>query len=77
MSSKLEERIIDVFNQRNSKHSYSLWEMADILYDNCMQKSQPGNGGRIAAIRKAAEKSENLIYFVNHNENQCISLKSN
>lgn len=76
MKKTLEEKILDIFAKEDARNSYSLWAMADLLYDNCMQKSLPGNGGRIAAIRKAAEKSDKLTYFVMHPDRQYVALNN-
>lgn len=62
----LEQRIYDCLvanTPANTMHSMSLWTLADALYDNCMQKILPGNGARVAHIRRAAEKSERLVCF--------------
>lgn len=71
----LEEKIIDYFKGNSESRSQSLWIIANALYDNCMSKSQPGNGIKVANIRMAAYKSDKLEYYVNSNEEGCIFLK--
>lgn len=59
----LEERMIKALKDHN-KDSMGLWEMANIIYDGCMEKRLPGNGGRITALKNAAIRSGRLTYFL-------------
>ncbi len=61
----LEQRVIAHLT-KVKVNSIDLWSLANALYDNCMSKPQPGNGARIANLRRAAEKSEKLYYYVSH-----------
>ena len=36
------------------------WELANALFYNCMQRALPGNGGRIAALCRAANNDPRL-----------------
>lgn len=61
----LEQRIIDYLTMNPPKNnSIDLWDLANALYDNCMNFPQAGNGIKIANLRRAAEKSEKLYYFI-------------
>jgi hypothetical protein len=50
---------------------YTLWEIADLVHDRCMQKILPGNGARIAQLRRIAEgKKYPLVGYSYHNDSQ-------
>ncbi len=73
----LETRLLGYFNsQSNPRQSATTWSLANALYDNCMQKSQAGNGIKVANIRKVAEKSDKLDYFIDGNGSACVALKN-
>ena len=54
----------------------SLWACADVIYDNCMARPRPGNGAKVSNIRRAAEKSDKLIYWPGSNGSQYIGIKN-
>jgi len=56
----LEERIIKFLLTRPNRIA-SDWEIANELYDNCMNKRSPSNGIRVANIRKIGHKSNVII----------------
>lgn len=66
---RLADRIKAVFDAEGVT-SMDTWSLANALYDNCMQRSQPGNGGRIAVIVKAAVHAPDL-----YREGAIIGLK--
>lgn len=56
---RLDEKIISTLHQHNQAE-IDTWELADLIYDRCMQKKLKGNGGRIAAISRAANLNPRL-----------------
>jgi hypothetical protein len=58
----LAQRVIEHLTA-NPVNNISLWSLANALYDNCMSKSQAGNGARVANLRRCAERSERLGYY--------------
>ncbi len=54
----------------------SLWACADVIYDNCMSRPRPGNGAKVSNIRRAAEKSDKLLYWPGSNGSQYIGIKN-
>ena len=36
------------------------WELANALFNNCMQRALPGNGARVAALCRAANNDPRL-----------------
>lgn len=71
----LEDKIIAVVECTPMKQM-TLWACANAIYDNCMAKPRPGNGARIANIRRAAEKSDKLLYWPGSNGSQNIGLSN-
>ncbi|MFS1429890.1 hypothetical protein LMH73_022935 [Vibrio splendidus] len=60
---RLEDKIVRVLRD-SGESSMSDWSLADAIWDNCMQKSQPGNGVRIAHIRRAANNGSLISGYV-------------
>lgn len=72
----LEQRIVDHLTANPPNNgSIDLWALANALYDNCMQSPKAGNGIRIANLRRAAEKSTRLSYYVGSNHDARLFLK--
>jgi carboxylesterase type B len=65
---KLEDRIVNYLKDNASNGSQSLWTIVNALYDNCMNKSQAGNGIKVANVRMAAYKSDKLSYYISSTE---------
>ncbi|HDV5593588.1 TPA: hypothetical protein RI785_002306 [Vibrio cholerae] len=59
----LEQKMIAILNEANGC-SVSSWSMANKIYNNCMNTPKPGNGARIANLRRAAEKSVVVGTFI-------------
>lgn len=59
----LEQKMIAVLNEANGSN-VGAWDMANKIWDNCMTKSQPGNGARIAHLRRVGENSKKIGSFV-------------
>ncbi|OXX48850.1 hypothetical protein B9J93_03755 [Vibrio sp. V17_P4S1T151] len=59
----LEQKMIAILNETNN-FSVSSWDMANKIYNNCMNTPKPGNGVRIANLRRAAEKSVVVGTFI-------------
>ena len=67
-------RVIALLSQ--GANHMSLWDVANALYDNCMQMPKAGNGVRIANLRRAAENCDALVYFIgSNNGEQFVALK--
>lgn len=53
------DNIVATLQARNLRQA-NTWELADALFNNCMQRNLPGNGGRITALVKAAQNDARL-----------------
>lgn len=54
---------------------YTIWELADLIHGKCMQKILPGNGARIAQLRRIAEsKKHPLVGYSFHNDCQHLHI---
>ena len=69
----LAQRVIDHLTA-NPVNNISLWSLANALYDNCMSKSQAGNGARVANLRRCAERSDRLGYYPGKNDEGTVFL---
>lgn len=59
---KLQDKVFIAILNSGSRTMDS-WSIANKIWNNCMNHPAPGNGVRIAHIRRAAENSEKLLYI--------------
>lgn len=69
---KLIDEIIELLgNARNLTD----WDLANLIYDNCMNMPNKSNGARISNIKRACFKSDKIECFHGNNESFNYFLK--
>ncbi len=58
-------KVLKELKEEGSTRSVGAWEMANKIWDGCMEMPRPGNGARIAHLRRVGERSKKLGTFVN------------